>query len=543
MSNHERSVRVATIREVLNAQSNALWPALVSSAVLGSVVLVVRATDSNEHVPWLAALSLGASLVARALLGRTIRRALSPADSEAELERLLRLTRLEALLGGFGWAPLLVTLHVPEAGPDVTAVLCVTALTIGAVAARMTDGIALRLFVWPYVAAASTSAAIFAGNWSAAIFYVLVGTFAHLSSGRYQEWFNQRVTALELASKRQEQLEEIATRERRLRGALQHKSRKLELLVNKLQLGFWEMDLPTRRVRVSRTWRAITRVKCQSVRRWTTVDIVLDALHPDDRSPWLQTIEAVASGKAPEESIEVRLREGDRWVTDLVRVKTFETHGTPLRLVGVRRDSTERARSEYRAQQLELRMTKLTNQLPGFVFEFEKDRNQSARFIFTSDGVEKLYGISAQAATKDPASLYARLHPDDRALIEKRMQQAALDGSVVDLEYRVRGPDDAYRWLSMHASTDRQADGSVKWYGLVWDAEPQIRHRRELWLQGRTDPLTGLGNRRALLEAVNRSFELIRRPVELYSLRLGQLTKVNQSLEYHAGDELLCLVA
>jgi diguanylate cyclase (GGDEF)-like protein/PAS domain S-box-containing protein len=71
------------------------------------------------------------------------------------------------------------------------------------------------------------------------------------------------------------------------------------------------------------------------------------------------------------------------------------------------------------------------------------------------------------------------IHPDDRVATIRKWQDTVKDQRSVDAEYRLRGRDGTYRWMSVHAVPLRDADGNiVKWFGMNID----IHDRRQAGL-------------------------------------------------------------
>ena len=63
-----------------------------------------------------------------------------------------------------------------------------------------------------------------------------------------------------------------------------------------------------------------------------------------------------------------------------------------------------------------------------------------------------LFGVPAATGTHRFGELIHTLHPEDRPVVQSRMQRCRLDGSPFDMEFRVVHPGGALRWLAMKAT-------------------------------------------------------------------------------------------
>jgi PAS domain S-box-containing protein len=73
------------------------------------------------------------------------------------------------------------------------------------------------------------------------------------------------------------------------------------------------------------------------------------------------------------------------------------------------------------------------------------------------------------------------VHPDDAELVTAAWEKALQDGSVFDLEFRMRGRDGDYRWFLTRATALRDASGKVAgWFGTCTDINVQKATQREL---------------------------------------------------------------
>jgi len=115
------------------------------------------------------------------------------------------------------------------------------------------------------------------------------------------------------------------------------------------------------------------------------------------------------------------------------------------------------------------RLQKLTNNAPGMVYQFLLRPDGSASLPFASEVIRHIYRLSPQDVLTDASSLFARIHPDDRAGVDDSIQESARNLTPWQSEHRVRFEDGTVRWLFGNALPERLGDGSVLWHGFVTD--------------------------------------------------------------------------
>jgi diguanylate cyclase (GGDEF)-like protein/PAS domain S-box-containing protein len=164
-------------------------------------------------------------------------------------------------------------------------------------------------------------------------------------------------------------------------------------------------------------------------------------------------------------------------------------------------------------------------------------------FLRLSDRWEQTLGWTREELTSRPFKEF--IHPDD--LGTTRVLAEGLDrrpGEVVDFENRYRAKDGSYRWLLWRARSDEHRK-----YAVARDITERKRleqERQELLAQmeamARTDPTTGLPNRRAWDEAVRDAIARAQRHGHALALGLVDLDHFklfNDAHGHPAGDALL----
>ncbi len=139
-----------------------------------------------------------------------------------------------------------------------------------------------------------------------------------------------------------------------------------------------------------------------------------------------------------------------------------DDEGEVTELVGSLTDVTER-------QTLLERFAKLGEQLPGALYQCRLDASGELDFPYVSTGIQRLFGVPAQAVMSDASAAIERVHPDDFEALWHSIHRSARRLSVWRHEFRYRHPDGHPRWVQGRATPERQVDGSVLWHGFCED--------------------------------------------------------------------------
>ena len=125
--------------------------------------------------------------------------------------------------------------------------------------------------------------------------------------------------------------------------------------------------------------------------------------------------------------------------------------------------------------------------VPGVVFRLHLSHDGLPKYRFVSDGVRALYGVDPEAVLADSAILSALRHPEDHALIEAELKEAAKSTQPMLMQFRIRLKDGTVKWVQISSSRiEQDADGSLR-SGIMLDitaakrAENDLREAEERW--------------------------------------------------------------
>ena len=158
--------------------------------------------------------------------------------------------------------------------------------------------------------------------------------------------------------------------------------------------------------------------------------------------------------------------------------------------------------------------------------------------LYLTDEAIRILGQATPPATMQ--DLLLCLDTGDRLRFSQALRDAAEQSLPIDLELQGRRGDGVPLWIRIigEAETDESANVSIT--GTLQDIAERKQAEETLRVQARTDPLTGLLNRDAILAEIGTRMEdpTLARLAVLY-IDLDRFKMVNDVLGHTAGDELL----
>jgi PAS domain S-box-containing protein len=149
------------------------------------------------------------------------------------------------------------------------------------------------------------------------------------------------------------------------------------------------------------------------------------------------------------------------------------------------------AANREREQLLE-RFNRLTEQLPGVVYQYQLNSDGQTWFPYSSQGIVDVYGVTPEQVRLDAATAVQAIHPDDRPHILDGIADSAKHLSIWRSEYRVNHPVLGEIWAAGSAVPERLENGDTIWHGYIGD----ITARKQIELT--------LEHERARLESIIR---------------------------------------
>ncbi len=125
-------------------------------------------------------------------------------------------------------------------------------------------------------------------------------------------------------------------------------------------------------------------------------------------------------------------------------------------------------------------LLKLSNQVPGVIYQYRLYKDGSSCFPFSSEGMNEIYEYSPEEVKEDATPVFGRLHPEDIQRVSDLIYESARTQNVFYCEFRVVLPKKGLRWRFSHAVPEKMEDGSTLWHGIIYDITERKKTEEEL---------------------------------------------------------------
>lgn len=150
------------------------------------------------------------------------------------------------------------------------------------------------------------------------------------------------------------------------------------------------------------------------------------------------------------------------------------------RIVIQRQHRLSHQRQVRQRKRLLKRAQKIARLLPGMVYQLRRFRDGRYQFLYVSEGVLPLYGLSPEQLLDDAGIAFAVVHPEDLPELEAAIERSASSLGRGVIRYRIIHPHKGPLWVEGRANAERLADGSTLWHGFVTDVSELMQTTRAL---------------------------------------------------------------
>lgn len=128
----------------------------------------------------------------------------------------------------------------------------------------------------------------------------------------------------------------------------------------------------------------------------------------------------------------------------------------------------------------------LAGNLPGMVFQLARAADGALRFLYASEGGQKLLGVKPHEVLGSFLNFLDAIDSAERSSLLQAIDASARGLTLLNWEGRTRGRGQPrQKWINLRSSPRLQDDGSIHWHGIATDisrskeAEAALRRSRE----------------------------------------------------------------
>ncbi len=301
--------------------------------------------------------------------------------------------------------------------------------------------------------------------------------------------------------------------------------------------GLWDWRLQTDGVLFSKRWKEMLGYADHEFPNTETA--WTEHIHPNDKDAVLSARQAYLSGNQSLYVIEYRMRCKDglwKWVLARGKLVSRDEHGNPLRMIGTHSDITERKQSE---NELRIAATAFESQEGILVTDANNIilRVNYALTMITGYSADELIGKnpSMLGSGRQDAGFYA-------AMWESILHTGMWKGEI----WNRRKNGEVFPELLTITAVKDQGGTVSNYVATLTDISVTKAAANEIERLAFYDPLTGLPNRRLLLDRLNLALASSHRHGRMGALLfidMDHFKILNDTLGHDKGDLLLQLVA
>ncbi len=227
------------------------------------------------------------------------------------------------------------------------------------------------------------------------------------------------------------------------------------------------------------------------------------------------------------------------WISEDARLVREPNSGKPRYYEGSLREITKSMQIVVLQEQLR----KLTDHVPGGLFQIELGATGGLRLAYASNGFGQVFGLKNHAVQMTIEKVLDCIHADDRAALLASIAESK--SSMAPWCIECRRADDTDKWVTFNATPEHCGD-TLTWHGYVADTSARKKHELAIETMAYYDPLTGLPNRRMLLERLSQAAVACASHGNhgaLLFIDLDDFKALNDTLGHDMGDEYLKSVA
>lgn len=128
-----------------------------------------------------------------------------------------------------------------------------------------------------------------------------------------------------------------------------------------------------------------------------------------------------------------------------------------------------------------VKLKKLTDQVPGMIYQFEMALDGKLSFKFVSKGIEDLHPrLDPEMVKSNPELGFNFIHQEDLPNVQQSILESYTNLTEWKVEFRVSSKDGKTEWHSGRAKPERLENGTVVWYGIFMNITARVEYEKAM---------------------------------------------------------------
>lgn len=132
----------------------------------------------------------------------------------------------------------------------------------------------------------------------------------------------------------------------------------------------------------------------------------------------------------------------------------------------------------------EARFRSLASHVPGMLFHLRQKTDGGYRFLYVSEGCQKLFSVTPQDLLAAPSLFFEAFDAEEKKSLLRALHNSAANGALLNWEGRTRGRT-RHKWINLRSMPHRLDGDIVEWRGIATNItqskenEEQLRKSRQ----------------------------------------------------------------